>query len=236
LRRGLLAAAIVVAGAFYFWSSPSSDTGDAGDGQDTVVLMANRYIPALTAIKPEWVRFQTLPKAALPPGALARTEELRDSKGRLRFLSAVALPEGQVLSRTLLQEMDKSHGLSSLLEPGQVAISFAVDAVHGVGGWVQPGDRVAIFVTPVAAAKNTRLTKLLFPVVTVLAVDRARLGQEPGGRKPADEADAAIGAVEAGALTVLLNPIQAASLIEARELGTLTVVLRCFGDDLPWNL
>lgn len=35
--------------------------------------------------------------------------------------------------------------MSSLLRPGKVAVSFKVDRERSAGGWVHPGDTIAVF-------------------------------------------------------------------------------------------
>jgi pilus assembly protein CpaB len=233
--RLLLVVLIVAAGSALFWlPSGASQAGPSDDGEGTEVLFVNRYVPAFTAIKPEWIVRRPLPKQFMAPGALHLVDELVDQDGRPVFMSAVALPDGQPLTRAVLLEIDRHHGMSAALAPGKVAVSFSVDDVHGVGGWVRPGDLVAVLSAAPDPATG-KMTKLLFPAVTILAVNQDRLG----ATKMEKEGEPLTGFTEgtgARTLTVVLNPAQALTLIEARERGSLSVVLRAQGDDLPWAL
>jgi Flp pilus assembly protein CpaB len=163
--------------------------------------------------------------------------DLADESGLPLFMTTVAVPAGQPLTRTLLTDLGKSHGMASLLGVGKVAVSFAVDPIRGVGGWIQPGDQIAIFDTPrISALMKTpaKTTRLLFPCVKVLAVDHKRLGAVSGSEKLLETLSDPGGS--STVLTVLLNPVEAARLIEAREEEHLSVILRPLGDDVPWQI
>ncbi|WP_206744778.1 hypothetical protein, partial [Brachyspira hyodysenteriae] len=77
-------------------------------------------------------------------------------------------------------------------------------------------------------------TKLLFPALPVLGVNKLRLGapapvssEEPAMVRLSEDMDNS-----QTVLTVLVNPVEAQVLIEAREKGILSVALRAFGDGL----
>jgi len=230
-----------MAAALYAWKVSSSAERSANEPGEMAVLVARHYLPAFTVVKSEDAILKTYPEEAVPPGALRSVKELAGDKDRPVFTAAVSIPEGQPLTRTILQELGKDHAMASLLAPGKTAVSFAVDEVRGVGGWVEPGDVIAIFQTArerSLSAVRAKSTGLLFSTVSVLAVDKKRLGQPPAPA-PALE-PGMIAAAEAmqnseHVITVLLNPVEAARLIEAREDGRLSVVLRGEGDDLPWS-
>jgi Flp pilus assembly protein CpaB len=106
-----------------------------------------------------------------------------------------------------------------------------------VGDWIQPGDTIAIFETRKEGDVRSglrRRSRLMFSSVRVLAVNRKRLGSPDSGsgvRDDSAEADSG-----SGVLTVLLNPFEAARLVESREDGRLSALLRPVGDDAPWPL
>jgi pilus assembly protein CpaB len=221
-------------GSFH-WSA--SDPGEVSP-----VLVADRYIPAFTVLKPSMIRVLDFPKGLVPPGALHAKAELQNENDQWLFTSALSIPGGHPLTRALLTDAGQSDALGSLIRPGKVAVSFEVDKAHGVGGWIRPGDIVALFgPAPMdvsgrhAVAKRTRL---LLPSVLVLAVDAQRVGQSraktsEGGGEAGGLAEA-VSANESKVVTVLASPTEAALIVEAREEGSLSVVLRSVGDDLPW--
>jgi Flp pilus assembly protein CpaB len=232
------AAATAIA-AWSWW--PGVPAGNSSDisGDTVSVLVAEHFIPAFQIVNNRDVSARSFPKEFVPPGALRSIQELHDENNRGLFSSAIAIPEGQPVTRTLLAEIGKNHGMSCLLAPGKVAVSFAVDSAHGAGGWVQPGDTVAVLQTTIEGDPNnmSKNTRLLFPALEVLAVDRKRLGDSPVADADTksilgQSADGSQG--DGGVLTVMANPLEAARLVEAREKGTLSIVLRAMGDDFTW--
>jgi pilus assembly protein CpaB len=207
-------------------SQPSSDE----DSEMIAVLVAQRYIPAYTVVRPEWTTVRSLPRAYVPQGAFNAVKDLSGDKGQLVFKSAVALSEGEPLTRTVLTDLRKQNGLSSVLAPNKLAVTFAASNVRGVGGWVEPGDRIAIYKTQGEILGNSqpvKTTKLLFPSVEVIAVDKSRIGAAPVKKDLMEQ----IGDQGDAMITLSLNPIEAAAFIEAREQGHLSAALRPVGDD-----
>jgi Flp pilus assembly protein CpaB len=214
------------------WTSEAADT--------VPVLTAGSYIQAFQVLKPDALSIKYYPKDLVPPGALHTKAELISDSGQYIFSTVVAVPEGSPVTRALLVEVGKEQGLSSLLRLGRVAVSFNIDKSRAAGGWVQPGDTIALFETIPpdlhSASALRKRTQLLMSAVRVLAVDRAHLGQRPDPSAKTD-AVAELTSVESDShmITVLVNPAEAATLIEARERGPLSIVLRAMGDDLPWS-
>lgn len=194
------------------------------------VWVADRYLAAHSGIRKDSVRLREFPREFVPPGALSADVRLEDERLLPLFTSAIAIPEGQPLTRALVVDSSQSDSLSNLLRPGKVAVSFEVDRAHGVGGWVRPGDSLALFVS------SSERTRLLFSNVQVLAVDDQRLEPlEPRADANEEQIIPEYASLSsARVVTVLLNPIDASTLIEARERGPIQTVLRSKGDDLPW--
>jgi pilus assembly protein CpaB len=239
LIRSILAILILVLGGWYLGMGIFGEhifLGNTGDDLLAVVV-ANRYIGAFTPVMRNQVTIRNFPKSYIPPGALHAVADLVGDNGLPIFASAVAIPEGQPITRSLLNELGKSHGMASILGPGKVAVAFAVDPVRGVGGWVQPGDTIAIF-NGIHENKPTkqwmRSSQMLFSSVRVLAVDHKRVGNaSPNAEASECGNDADTGG---NVLTVLMNPLEASRLVEARENGHLSIVLRALGDDVPWDV
>jgi pilus assembly protein CpaB len=239
LMRWILGGAIAVLAIVYvcsgFWGGRAQPDEDRQD--TSAVVIADKYIPAFSPIHPEEVSVRNCPKGYIPPGALHSVAELMNENNLPLYSSAVAIPEGQPVTRVLINELGKSHGMASILTPGKVAVSFAVDSVRGVGDWIQPGDTIAIFETRKEGDIRSglrRRSKLLFSSVRVLAVNRRRLGSAGSSAKSHD--DSAEADSGNSVLTVLLNPFEAARLVESREDGRLSALLRPLGDDTPWML
>lgn len=232
LRWGLvIALAAVTMGVLWQSQWPGDADAEEEVAESTAVLVADRYIPALSVVRPAMVKPKLIPRRWVPPGALHSMKELESTQGAGLFSAAVAIPEGQPLTRTVVADLSRHHGMASYLSPGQVAVSFSVDPVRGAGGWIQPGDVVAIFTAENFSEDRPgrAASQLLFSSVHVLAVDQKRVGL-------AADASADSTATNSGetVLTVGMNPIEAARLVEAREKGHLSVLLRALGDDAPW--
>ena len=212
------------------------------NGTTVPVLVAKRYIAAFSVIKPDDVEMRRYPQTFVPPGVLNNPSELETDAGQSVYASVVAIPDGQPLTRAVLIDAGQKQRMASLIHPGRVAVSFAVDKSHAAGGWVRPGDTIAIFETlplpPGPAANAERSTKILFSALQVLAVDNVRVGQGAPDDKDADKSalmvDLSTEDASTRILTVLATGGQAATLLDAREKGALSVVLRALGDDVPW--
>jgi len=183
------------------------------------------------------VSVKHFPKGLVLAGSLHSPTELTTENGAPAFSTLVALPVGQPLTRSILADVGKNHGLASLLKTGQVAVSFAVDPVRGVGGWVQPGDIIAIFETTREEnlKQSLKKTRLLFSSVPVLAVDKRRIGLKSEESNSSDASAQPQDVEGGGVLTVVLNPVEASKLVEAREHGRLSILLRPLGDGEPWG-
>jgi Flp pilus assembly protein CpaB len=204
-----------------------------GDEETVTLLIADRYIPAFSLVKPEWVRLCQYPRNFVPPGSLHQAKDLYSADGNARYISAVPIPRGQTLSTTLLLDAGRGKGLAALLRPGKVAVSIAVDSVRSVGGWVQPGDTIALFQTPENSKGKAGESRPVFRALTVLAVDKTRIGAAAPALPDNDPAALLAAAEQTGTtITVLTNMVDAARLIAAADQGHLTAVLRAWADEL----
>jgi Flp pilus assembly protein CpaB len=239
-----LLAAITISLGVAFWPHQLPAFGHLlfRESTDSVpVLVARRYISAFQMIKPEDIRIRSYPKEYVPSGALHAASELLTETGQPSFSSLVAVPQGEPMTRTVLVDTNRGQGLSSLLRLGSVAVSFSIDKSRAAGGWIQPGDTVALFeaapIGPAGRGTAARRTRLLLSAVKVLAVDKMRLGQRPDPENKAESLQAlSAGESDTLMITVLVSPVQAKTVVEARERGPISVVLRAMGDDLPWAM
>ncbi len=224
---GLVSAALIAGKMKSAWDDMSHDPAET-----VAILLADKYIPAFTVIQPEDVRAAEIPKIFVPPGTLGSVQELKNESGQKIFVSAVAIPQDHPLTRTLLIDASRGEALGALIGPGRVAVSFELDRARGVGGWIKPGDALAIFTS--SALKP----RLLFSSMLVLAVDSERLGEKKNKSATSSSEitmpPAFYGENGAHTITVLAWAREAPMLMEARDAGSLSVVLRSPGDDRPW--
>lgn len=230
---GMGAALVFVLGSVGVWKVGFS--GDPQDTQDMVpVLITTRYVPAFHTITKGQTALKGMPKAYLPPGAFHSIRDLSNDQGQILYVSAVPLPEGQPLTQSLVTEITRSRGLTTLLSPGRMALSIALDRVHGVGGWIQPGDSIALYQSAMLGpgGKPQQISRLLFSNLPVLAVNKNRLGVSEQSKSIDSKIDLDEPSDEGGnVLTLGVNPAEAAVIIHAREQAPLTAALRALGDN-----
>jgi pilus assembly protein CpaB len=174
------------------------------------VLVAVRYIPPGSVIKPDWVEKQKIPEAFVSPSALA---DLRSLEG-LVSLAPISSGE-QILGNKFGKP---GENLSWALDPGFRAFTLAVDDTTGVGGLLSPGDRVDLLYKGSAGGKDA--TTFLYQNLRVLAV---------GTRTMAPDALSSSGGYTH--VTLSVTPSQAEELFFLEGRSALRLVLRGRGDD-----
>jgi pilus assembly protein CpaB len=159
------------------------------------------------------VREDYISKDALP-------EALTDMKGTVaRF----EIFEGDPIRQQKLVRTDQGY-LSAVLDKGMRGVSIPVSADSASGGFIVPNDHVDVVLTRGGMAET------ILSNVRVLALG-SRLGEVGGTGAPADPnnpraeqfADQTIATLE-------LDPGQAETVINARQLGGLSLVLRSIVD------
>ncbi len=208
-------------------------------GETVPVLVAKRYIPRGSPIDPAFFQITRIPKAYVEPGAVSQFDVLVSSPGHPRFRSLLSIPEGSQLTQRDLAPIARGEALSQVIPENHVAVSFGLDAVRGLGGNIQPGDLIDVLHTPKGKEMDMKRlpTSALYQAVPVIAVgkkwnspsQRDAHGDKETDMKP-DKDDP-----EITVLTVLLNPLAAVKLAEARENEILSVTLRAPGDSRNWE-
>lgn len=177
---GVILAVAAGAGGFYLLSQAQQEA--ATQGLPTVaVVVAAREIPARKPIEAGDVALRSVPQDVTNAAALTSIEEV---VGRI---SGVSIPTGQLVTKNLLAST-AAGGQFSILEPDATlapdspnlrAVSLNVPDDRAVGGLIEPGQTVDVFVTvtvnvPQDVAEDGRLytdksTKLTYQDVPVLA-------------------------------------------------------------------
>jgi pilus assembly protein CpaB len=141
-----------------------------GATDTAVVLVANREIAPFTPLSPDQVTPEHWPARAVPADALTDATALADRYARGLIL------EGTVLRASHLASVHGTTGslAAQLTETGQPdtrALAIPVDNATGVGGTVQPGDRVDIIAAVQVERENgpaLTFAKIIAPAVPVL--------------------------------------------------------------------
>jgi pilus assembly protein CpaB len=189
---------------------------------DTVpVLTAKVEVPRGTVLEAQHVKVKYCQKESAPADALKSPDELA---GRMTL---VALSPKHQITDSILTSKDGGHGLAAMIPNGMRALTIQTTHVAaGVGGFIQPGDKVDVLLTTAMAGQDDTtgggVTTTLLQNVQVLAVAQ-RLDA------PDDNKDGKTKKVEANdvkCVTLLVSPDQAAKLDLGMNRGILHLALR----------
>jgi pilus assembly protein CpaB len=190
--------------------------------EGVTVAIADKRIPAGTSgarIRSEKMfRLERFPKTSVPKDALVDVNAELD---RLVVTSTVA--PGQILLSAMFGEQSKiNSGLN--LPDGKMAVTVSTGVPEQVAGYVQPGARVAIFVTYKLIDKDGRETKLQRTRVLLADVEVLTVGtfQPPqNNNSAAGVANATNRANNTLLVTLAVDQKEAERLIEGLNTGKL---------------
>lgn len=117
-------------------------------------------------------------------------------------VAAYPIPAGTVVSNHAVKPMALARGFDSKIPEGMRALTFGVDALSDVGGFVAPGSHVDVLGIT-GSGKNLKVTTLM-PDLEVIAVG-ATFQKAPGEQT----------ANPAGSVTVVVDPNNAEKLVKA---------------------
>ncbi len=132
---------------------------------------------------------------------------------------AYAAKRGEAVLWSML-EGKRAPTFSSRIEPGRRAVTVPVDEINSISGMVEPGDIVDLMVS--VDHKGRKITVPLLQSVTVLATGQRAANDPASGERR-----------QYTTLTFDTTPVQAHSVIVARETGKLTALLRNPSDKVP---
>lgn len=174
------------------------------------VLVAKRDLQMGTRLQPDMLETVRWPKAALIQDPLTSLEQAQDR------VIHMAVWRGEPLLMSKLAPMGEKGGLSSVLTPGQRAITVKVNEIVGVAGFALPGNYVDVMVNT-QDAQNQPVSKIVIERIQVLAVAQDVSSNEYKPRV-------------VNAVTLQVTPQQAEQIDLARSVGTLSLVLRSQSD------
>jgi pilus assembly protein CpaB len=166
------------------------------------------------AVRPEYITISATPEALTEiTGAVARFE---------------IFPGDPIIEQKLVRT---GQGyMSAVLDKGKRGISVAVEAASASGGFIMPNDRVDVVSS--RAAATGLISETIVRNVKVLAID-LRLG-ETGTTGAAPDPDKPNTAFQARSIATLeLDPQQGEAVINAAQVGTVSLALRSIADFAP---
>ncbi len=150
------------------------------------------------------------PAGSVPPGAFTDVKKLDG-----RVVKATLL-RGEPVVESKLAPVGTAGGLSAVIADGYRAITVRVNDVIGVAGFALPGNYVDIIVNTQDSSnlrRDSQISKIVLQHILVLAVAQETSRDETKPRV-------------VNAVTLEVTPEQAEKIDLARNIGTLSLVLR----------
>ena len=193
--------------------------GQKGSIAANKVVVAAMDIELGSKLNPQMLTTVDWPSGSMPQGAF---NDLKDLQGRVVKSS---IQRGEAILSNKLAPVGTQGGLSAVIAEGKRAMTVRVNDVVGVAGFALPGNYVDVMVNTqqdkdVRTDENRQISKTVLEHVLVLAV-----AQEAGR----DETKPKV----VNAVTLELTPEDTEKLDLARNVGTLSLVLRNQVDKTP---
>jgi pilus assembly protein CpaB len=190
-------------------------------------VSANKVVVAATDIElgsrlaPQMLAMVDWPSGSMPQGAFKDVKELQDR------VVKTSIQRGEAILTAKLAPVGTQGGLSAVITDGKRAMTVRVNDVVGVAGFALPGNYVDVMVNTQRDKdgtkpnqENQQISKTVLEHVLVLAV-----AQEAGR----DDTKPKV----VSAVTLELSPEDTEKLDLARNIGTLSLVLRNQVDKQP---
>jgi pilus assembly protein CpaB len=185
------------------------------------IVVAAADIELGSRIAPPMLAMVDWPSGSVPQGAFKDIKELQDRVAR------TSIQRGEAILGAKLAPEGTKGGLSAVITDGKRAMTVRVNDVVGVAGFALPGNYVDVMVNThrdkdgaKANEENQQISKTVLEHVLVLAV-----AQEAGR----DDTKPKV----VSAVTLELSPGDAEKLDLARNIGSLSLVLRNQVDKQP---
>ena len=159
------------------------------------------------------------PADSVPAGSFSDATELL-ADGTRRAISPIE--EGELVLAVKVTGDNARAGLAGIIAEGKRAVTIPVNAVDGVGGFVQPGDLVDLVLTTEDRETGEQSADIIMESVKVLSVD-----QQVGERSET--------ASIAQSVTLETDARGAKKITLGRNAGQISLLLRATADDLAVN-
>jgi pilus assembly protein CpaB len=229
----LIVVALVAGGLAFFLATRGGDPQVSPPTTQVVQEARAQILVAKTAIgmgerlSSDNIEWQDWPQLALRPEYITSTatpEALTDMKGsvaRFEFFP------GEPIREQKLVRSDQGY-LSAVLDKGMRGVSIAVTADSASGGFIVPNDHVDVILT--RATPEGQMSETILANVRVLAIN-TRLGEVGATGAPADPNNPRAEIFANSAIATLeLDPGQSETVVNAEQLGKLSLALRSIVD------
>lgn len=159
----------------------------------------------------QFMRQVEWPAKAVPKGAFRSIKELLgENRSEVRTVLRTIEP-GELILQSKVTGFGESSRMATRVAEGKRAFTIPINAISGVAGHVQPGDRVDVLNTRRISGQLT--TSVILQNILVIATDQ-RSNTELDRARVASTA------------TVEVTPTEAQQLVLAQSVGQLTLTLR----------
>ena len=134
----------------------------------TKVVVAEENLPFGTKIEAEHLKLVAFPAESVPEGSFSNINDMLGEKGRR---VVVAINSGEPVLASKVTGKDGRGGLAEVIGDGMRAVTIPVNGIDGVGGFVQPGDRVDIVFTHEDREERAS-SRIIMSNIKVLSVDQ----------------------------------------------------------------
>lgn len=184
------------------------------------VLVAANNIQPGTALTPASVRWQVWPKSAVDGSFITASASPDLSKIVAGTVARAPLIAGEPLSTTKIIHAKGAGFMAAQLSPGMRAVSIAIDAKSGAGGFILPNDRVDVLSTHVLPGGGRHFAaSTIIHNVRVLAI----------GQTYSQKSNEKV--VVGKTATLELTPRQSVVIARAAASGVLSLSLRPLADN-----
>jgi pilus assembly protein CpaB len=183
------------------------------------VLVATTFIPPLSILRPDQVEKRKIPGAFVSPSAI---QDLKEIEG---LVALVPISAGEQILSNKFGLPDNNLALT--LPKGFRAFTLEVNEVTGVGGLLNPGDRVDVLSHIETNQKQITATVLQDVLVLATGTKTGDLAAAPSG----SNSSAASTSNAYGTVTVAVTPDQAELLAFLEDHHPLRLILRPPGDE-----
>lgn len=232
----LLLVALIAGGLAAFLATQQSGPVQVVEGPTRVVEEAKTQVLVATGpigvgerLSPETVQWRDWPEGAVRDDYIsiaAQPDALTEVTGAVARFEI--FPGDPIIEQKLVRT---GQGyMSAVLGKGKRGVSVAVEAASASGGFIMPNDHVDVVSTRQTPTGLTSET--IVHNVKVLAID-TRLGETGTTGAPADP-DNPNQAFQARSIATLeLDPLQGETVIQAAQVGTVSLSLRSIADFGP---
>jgi Flp pilus assembly protein CpaB len=189
------------------------------------VLILARDVKMGETVKTEDLAWKDWPKAGLADSYIVRSRRAGAEGEIAGMIAKTQLYAGEPVREAKLVKADRGF-LSAVLPKGQRAVAVRVNAASTAGGFILPNDHVDVILTTQQgggdAGAASAVSETLLHNIRVLAIDQKV--DDPEEKKSVVAQDTA---------TLALTPEQAHLVIQAQQMGSISLILRSIADSDP---